>query len=85
MALTIYTERDLRAVDRLALVLFGVGIVLVIIAVFAGTDEAANTALFWIGAVSSFSLGSALTLKIRQLRRNRNSDAGPRECDEVFE
>jgi len=82
---TTYTKRDLRAVDLLAMVLFGVGIVLALIAVAKLTSSkgGGDTLLLWIGAVSSLSLGTALSLKVRQLVRNKGEE--PKDYDGVPE
>ena len=79
--MTTYTKRDLRAVDLLALVLFVVGIVLALFAVFQVARQ--NTLLLWIAAVSTLSLGAALNLKLRQLVRNKGEE--PQDYDGVPE
>ncbi len=78
--MTTYTKRDLRAVDLLALVLFVIGIVLALFAVFQVRQ---NTLLLWIAAVSTLSLGVALNLKLRQLVRNKGEE--PQDYDGVPE
>ena len=78
--MTTYTKRDLRAVDLLALVLFVIGIVLALFAVFKVRQ---NTLLLWIAAVSTLSLGVALNLKLRQLVKNKGEE--PQDYDGVPE
>ena len=74
-AVTTYTKRDIRAADLLAIVLTGLGLVLVVLAVVAtvgksgkGSGGAIDT---WILAGVFLVLGLALNLKVRQLVRNK--------------
>ena len=63
------------------MVLFVVGIVLALFAVFQVARQ--NTLLLWIAAVSTLSLGVALNLKLRQLVRNKGEE--PQDYDGVPE
>lgn len=77
-----YTRREVRAVDLLAVILFGFGLVLVLFAVLKmyGADESGSAAGAWIVAGVFLMLGLALNLKVRELVRNNGAEsAQPRE------
>jgi len=76
---TSYTKRDIRAADMLAMMLVGIGIVLVLFAALpviltkADKNGGSGPAL-WIAGGVFILLGAALALKIRQLVRNRGRE-----------
>lgn len=76
--MTVYTKRDIRAADMLAMILFGFGAVFVCFAAFKTTgkvgkagDSAVGT---WIIAGVFLALGTALNLKVRQLVRTKGAE-----------
>jgi hypothetical protein len=73
---TTYTKRDIRAADLLAVILFGFGLLLVVLAVLKmfeaeRTGSAVGT---WLVAGVFLMLGLALNLKVRQLGRNKGAE-----------
>jgi len=71
-----YTKREIRAVDLLAMILFGFGLLLVLLAVLRTyrADEAGSAVGGWIVAGVFLLLGLALNLKVRQLDRNNGTE-----------
>jgi len=85
--MTIYTKRDMRAADMLALILFGFGVVLSLLAMITnfgwlqapaveGKPVAGPRSAFslWLMAVVFLMLGAAMNLKVRQLVRNKGRE-----------
>lgn len=81
--LTTYTDSDLRAVKLLTWVLFGVGAILLLVAI-GRTAAGGDSLLPWIGVVTTLSLGTALRLKVRDVVRNKGSEE-PDPYEGVFE
>src|SRR5690606_18552239 len=86
-SMTTYTKRDLRAADMLAMILFGFGVVLLLIAMSttfgwlqgsgeAGKPVASPRSAFkiYLMATVFLMIGGALSLKIRQLVRNKGRE-----------
>jgi hypothetical protein len=74
---TTYTKRDIRAADALAMILFGLGVVLVFFAVFktiGKADKGGSVVGAWIIAGVFLALGTALNLKVRQLVRTKGAE-----------
>ena len=77
--MTIYTKRDIRAADILAMILFGFGVVLVLFAILKATGKVGegggSAGTLWIVAGVFLLLGGALNLKVRQLIRNKGAES----------
>ena len=78
--MTTYTKRDIRAADILAMVLVGLGVLVLLLAAlplgFAQlTNGGASRPGLWIAGGVFVLLGTALNLKIRQLARNAGRES----------
>lgn len=73
--MTSYTKRDIRAADILAMVLVGLGVLVLLLAALPLgfsqlTKGGGSSPGLWIAGGVFVLLGTALNLKIRQLARN---------------
>jgi hypothetical protein len=91
-SMTTYTKRDIRAADLLALLLFGLGFVLVLfaaiplIASLGGAEKIDKAAVapqssfgLWFAGGCFLLLGTALNLKVREIIRNKGREAADYE------
>lgn len=78
--MTRYTKRDLRAVHLLALLLFGIGLLLATCAVMVHVRPPVHVAwprlaeFSWMPAIVVFATSAMLQWKVRQLVRNRGEE-----------
>ena len=76
---TTYSKRDVRAANLFALMLFGVGIALVALGLFATLGlgaEQVSVVHVWLAAVVFLALGTAMNLKVRELARSQRREGG---------
>ena len=91
-----YTEREIRMADVAAAVLFGFGVIVALAAAWKSfgqmsEDRGGNAIAAWVLAVVFLALGTALNLKVRQIRRDGHrekehpDEKSPEEIEETFE